>query len=126
MGEDNHRICVGYGILSRPKEPSDSGLNSQHLKVISRDEFHTNSVGRVTLVEVDSRRDGNAGGNQAGEGFAGLLKVPIKRLREITWVQIEILAGGSDCEQLVRLAHRESPQEKRVNKREHSGCAGNA
>src|ERR1041385_5270473 len=110
---DNHRIRVGYGILGSPKEPSGGGLNSQHLEVVSRDEFHANSAGGAALVEVDSRRDGDAGGRQAGEGFAGLLKVPIKRLRKVACVQVEILAGRSDCDQLVRLAHRESPQEKR-------------
>ena len=29
MRNYNHRICVGYGILSSSKEPSGGGLNSQ-------------------------------------------------------------------------------------------------
>ena len=60
MGDYNHRIGIRYCILSRPKEPSDGGLNSQHLEVVSGDEFYTNSVSSVTLVKVDSRRNGNA------------------------------------------------------------------
>jgi hypothetical protein len=51
MGDYNHRICVAYGILSRPKESSGGGLNSQRAE-----DFPETSSTRIRSVVSPSSR----------------------------------------------------------------------